>query len=302
MGAHAGGYNLVSTGVAMLGSFMGVPISAPARSALERLLAWKLSLHGLPSQGRVTVKVNPAGAVYSRFPANAHVSLRRISGHRDADSTDCPGDVLYGELGGIRSAVSGLARWPVQATLLPGPATATGPAVAGGLRFLDGSPIAGAKVLLQLRRVARKGEVVTEETIGEASTDEKGEWSLPGTLPPGLTPPGGTSWLRALCTGVGTGPRSHRRCISLSPPLNQLLNPLLKLPRPRHQLPRLQPGETDLWIGLHEQGRVRTSLGPLVAGRIEGIVDPCKGPPTRICADRIELPVGVAASDGALEG
>jgi hypothetical protein len=109
VGAHAGGYNLVSTGVAVLGSFMSSPISAPARTALERLLAWKLPLHGVPALGRVSVRVNPAGASYSRFPANAHVSLPRVAGHRDADSTDCPGNVLYGELAGIRAAVRKLA-------------------------------------------------------------------------------------------------------------------------------------------------------------------------------------------------
>ena len=48
VGAQAGGYNLVSTGVAVLGSFTSQPISAPARSALQRLLAWKLALHGVP--------------------------------------------------------------------------------------------------------------------------------------------------------------------------------------------------------------------------------------------------------------
>ena len=47
VGAQAGGYNLVSTGVAVLGSFSDVPISPAARAALERLLAWKLSLHGV---------------------------------------------------------------------------------------------------------------------------------------------------------------------------------------------------------------------------------------------------------------
>ena len=51
----------------------------------------------------MTVRVKPAGAVYSRFPAGAHVSLPRIAGHRDGDSTDCPGDALYGELPSIRS-------------------------------------------------------------------------------------------------------------------------------------------------------------------------------------------------------
>src|SRR5262249_74407 len=47
MGAHAGGFNGASTGVAVLGSFMSVPISPAARAALQALLAWKLSLHGV---------------------------------------------------------------------------------------------------------------------------------------------------------------------------------------------------------------------------------------------------------------
>src|SRR4029077_6678725 len=101
VGAHAGGYNMVSSGVAVLGTFASVPISPAARSALEELLAWKLSLHGLPSQGQVVVKVNPAGASYSKYPANSRVSLPRIAGHRDADTTDCPGNALYGELPAI---------------------------------------------------------------------------------------------------------------------------------------------------------------------------------------------------------
>ena len=117
VGAQAGGYNLVSTGIAVLGSFMAVPISKAARSALEALLAWKLSLHGVPAEGSVTVRVNPAGASYSRFPANARVPLPRIAGHRDADSTDCPGNVLYGELPAIRTRVQRLAPNPTRATL-----------------------------------------------------------------------------------------------------------------------------------------------------------------------------------------
>ena len=203
VGAHAGGYNLVSTGVAVLGSFMSVPISAPARSALERLLAWKLSLHGLPGQGRVTVKVNPAGAIYSRFPPNAHVSLPRIAGHRDGDSTDCPGNVLYGELSSIRSAVTQLAPRPVRATLelsdLSSEPAVPFPTLTGALTFLDGTPIEGAKILLQARTVARKGEVVSEQTLAEALTNPQGQWSLPTALPNIAS---GPAHLRALCTGT----------------------------------------------------------------------------------------------------
>ena len=164
VGAHAGGYNYASSGVAVLGSFMSVPVSAPARTALERLLAWKLSLHGVPGEGSLTVRVSAAGARFSRFPANARVPLPRVAGHRDGDSTDCPGNVLYGELPGIRSGVRRLAPRPARATLAlaaPAPAgeqgaaapttgapTAQGPTLAGTLRFLDGTPIAGAPIVL----------------------------------------------------------------------------------------------------------------------------------------------------------
>ena len=48
IGAHAGGYNQESTGMVVLGSFMNIVPSAAAIGALEQLLAWKLSLHGVP--------------------------------------------------------------------------------------------------------------------------------------------------------------------------------------------------------------------------------------------------------------
>ena len=229
VGAHAGGYNLVSSGVAVLGSFMSVPISTPARRTLERLLAWKLSLHGAPSQGRVTVRVNPAGAVYSRFPADARVSLPRIAGHRDADTTDCPGNVLYGELPTLRAGVHRLALGPARVTLAYVPATApsapapgtpaepppagsppaTTPAppapgvpamLTGTVAFLDGTPIAGAPIQLQVRRVARKGEVVQEQPLAQLTSDAQGRFAAPAGFP-GVS---GASWLRALFAGAGS--------------------------------------------------------------------------------------------------
>ncbi len=202
VGAHAGGYNLVSSGVAVLGSFSEVPISSAARQSLERLLAWKLSLHGVPAAGRVTVRVNPAGASYSRFPAGAHVSLAHISGHRDADSTDCPGDVLYGELPGIRRAVLQLAGRPARVTLALGAgATAQAAVLTGALAYLDGTPIAGAPVEVQQRSVSAKGEVVLEQTLAQVVTGASGEWSVPVSIAPGRRE---GIWLRALCPG-GTG-------------------------------------------------------------------------------------------------
>ncbi len=214
VGAHAGGYNLVSTGVAVLGSFMEVPISAAARAALEHLLAWKLSLHGVPAQGRVTVRVNPAGASYSRFPANARVSLPRIAGHRDGDSTDCPGNVLYASLPAVRSSVAALAPRPVRLTL------ALEAGVLGGvLAYLDGTPVVGASVLVQSRTLARRGEAVSESTLAGATTDERGGWSAPGQYAPAAK---AGLWVRALYAGglAGAGATvSEGLHVAAQPPL-----------------------------------------------------------------------------------
>jgi hypothetical protein len=219
VGAQAGGYNLFSTGIAVLGTFSSVPISKAARDALEKLLAWKLSLHAVPARGHVTVKVNPAGASYSRFPANAHVSLPRIAGHRDGDATECPGNVLYGELPAIRTGVHRLAPNPTRATMAlttpavvpetqptpepSAPAPESTPTIqtqvlSGVVELLDSTPIGGAPVLIQARTVTHKGEVVSERTLGETTTNSAGQWELDATS---LSPPGDGIWVRALCPG-----------------------------------------------------------------------------------------------------
>ncbi|HEV2982617.1 MAG TPA: N-acetylmuramoyl-L-alanine amidase [Solirubrobacteraceae bacterium] len=225
VGAHAGGFNLESTGVAVLGSFSSQSPPAPALRSLRALLAWKLSLHGVPARGRVRVRVNPAGAVYSRFPAGAHVSLPHIAGHRDGDSTDCPGDAFYARLGAIRSGVHRLAPNPTRATLAltlaapvtqaptqtpAGPApgeqspagTAQTPfALRGSLASVQGAPVAGAAILLQVRSVSARGEVVRERAVAEVSTDASGAWSLTGAASASVR--GKPASLRALYRAVG---------------------------------------------------------------------------------------------------
>jgi uncharacterized protein with LGFP repeats len=196
IGAHAGGYNYRSSGVAVLGDFSGVPVSGAARSALQQLLAWKLALHSVPALGRTTVRVTRGGAVYSRFPAGAAVSLPRIAGHRDADATDCPGDSLYHQLPEVRSRVAALnpaatqgvltlALAPVQppapasapATAAEAPASAAVPLLLQGTLTRGGAPVAGANVLVQLRRVSARGQVVSEETLAQAQTNSEGSYT-----------------------------------------------------------------------------------------------------------------------------
>jgi hypothetical protein len=174
-GAHAGGYNGESTGVAVLGDFMDVVPSPAALSALERLLAWKASLHGIPAHGEVTVVVNPSDAYYTPFKPGAHVSLPRIAGHRDGDQTDCPGDAFYARLPSIRPRVTALAGTPARLTLgVPGPvAIAGGTVTVSGRMHTVGSPrgVAGAPVGIQ--RLLRRGRL----TLATATTGADGSWS-----------------------------------------------------------------------------------------------------------------------------
>jgi hypothetical protein len=233
VGAQAGGFNLVSTGVAVLGSFSSEAPPRPAGDALRALLAWKLSLHGVPAPGRAVVTVNAAGAIYSRFPAGARVSLPHIAGHRDGDSTDCPGDALYARLPALRAAVRSRAPDPARATLAlsiaaatpraplppasaPGavPQAAPGPppagqspevaaqtpfTLSGTLTLLDGAPIADAAIALQVRSVSARGQVVHERAVAEVTTDAAGAWSLSGSA--AAPARGKRLWLRALYRG-----------------------------------------------------------------------------------------------------
>jgi hypothetical protein len=94
IGAHAQGFNDGSTGVAVLGTYGSSGIPAAARTALAKLLAWRLDVAHVDPLSTLTVLSggNP------RFPTGAPVFLRAIAGHRDTGFTSCPGNALYAQL------------------------------------------------------------------------------------------------------------------------------------------------------------------------------------------------------------
>ncbi|HWV76842.1 MAG TPA: peptidoglycan recognition protein [Isoptericola sp.] len=97
VGAHAVGVNDETVGVSVLGNYDQATVSDAAVRGVIDLLAWKLSLHGVPARGYTTLD----GAREAR-----------ISGHRDVGSTACPGASIYRRLTEIRSKVEdGQARW-----------------------------------------------------------------------------------------------------------------------------------------------------------------------------------------------
>jgi hypothetical protein len=195
VGAQAGGYNLASTGVGVLGNFISAAPSAAAQAAVEHVLAWKLSLHGVPAEGEVDVVVNAAGAPYSKYPAGADVPLQRISGHRDADSTDCPGDAMYRRLPELRRRVATLAGDIGQLSMSgpPAPVAGTPANVAGTLAIRDGAPIGGAQIAVKVHDRGRNRIVAT------AVTAPDGTWSAAVAAPHRVA-------LRALFAGDGAHP------------------------------------------------------------------------------------------------
>jgi hypothetical protein len=179
IGAHAGGYNAQSSGVAVLGNFGKVVPSHAAIGALERLLAWKLSLHGLPAHGHVTVVVDQTASYDTPFRPGTHVSLPRVAGHRDGDSTDCPGNAFYHRLPAIRPRVAALAGAPARLTMSLSTTRGTAETpltVSGSLALLDGSPLAAAPV--EVQQLEARGE----RTITTATTAADGSWSAPFAL------------------------------------------------------------------------------------------------------------------------
>jgi hypothetical protein len=117
LGAHTGGFNSHSTGVAVIGDFSngGTLIPEAGWDALVHLLRWKFSLHGINPLGPFTTISNGGG---SRYPSGAVVTLPvSLVGHRDLWPTVCPGDGIWNYLNDLRQQVeSGLVAAPTTTT------------------------------------------------------------------------------------------------------------------------------------------------------------------------------------------
>lgn len=195
VGAHAQGYNSVSTGVACLGTFESVAITSAGMRALARVIGWKLSLHGVPVDGAVTVV--SAGGESNRWPAGTEVTLQRISGHRDGDATSCPGATLYRQLASLRRQAASYAAVTTGLTARadrPTVSYARPVAFSGALRFADGSDATGATISLEFQAA---GSAWTPLASTPAAAG--GPWAIE------LVPP--TSGLfRAVFAGDGARP------------------------------------------------------------------------------------------------
>ncbi|MFL5883579.1 MAG: N-acetylmuramoyl-L-alanine amidase [Thermoleophilaceae bacterium] len=131
-GAHAQGFNSGTVGVALLGTLTNQDATPAARHALEQLLAWEASTHGIDPKGS-SVYTNPVNGTQKAFP--------NIAGHRDVNATECPGGVFYATLPTIRADVAAMVAGspPPPATAKPAATTGTVTAIGSSTATVTGT-------------------------------------------------------------------------------------------------------------------------------------------------------------------
>jgi hypothetical protein len=161
----------------VIGTHTSESVGTAAFEALAAVPAWKLSLHGAPTEGQVPV--TSAGGPQNRYPPGRVVLLERISGHRDGDATACPGEALYAQLPALRARAAELATpTGLSLTVSPRRVEQLAPTTASGwLRLPGGAAGAGAQIELQ------SGTARGWQTVATSVTDAVGAWSVPVALP-----------------------------------------------------------------------------------------------------------------------
>lgn len=99
-GAHAGGFNENTVGVAMMGDYSTQDPSQETVDSVGKFLGWRLGKAGLDPKGTTTM--TSEGTDFTFIGKGKSVDLPVIFGHRDVGNTECPGDAGYARLGEIR--------------------------------------------------------------------------------------------------------------------------------------------------------------------------------------------------------
>ena len=120
VGAHAEGFNTGSVGVAVLGEYSSLAVTAKARARSRRCCVAARRRARRPATTQSFISGGNA-----RFGAGLPVFLRTVSGHRDTGFTDCPGSALYGLLNSIGGEVARIGLPKLYAPPSPAPCPAS---------------------------------------------------------------------------------------------------------------------------------------------------------------------------------
>ncbi|MEZ5186672.1 MAG: hypothetical protein R2720_13080 [Candidatus Nanopelagicales bacterium] len=109
VGGHTAGLNNDSFAVSAMGNFEEFNPAAPQMSAIKesiaKLMAWKLGLSKRDPGGKDTL-ISTGSLNSGYWETGEKATLNRVSGHKDAGNTACPGKYLYAQIPSIRARAS----------------------------------------------------------------------------------------------------------------------------------------------------------------------------------------------------
>ncbi|HST65680.1 MAG TPA: N-acetylmuramoyl-L-alanine amidase, partial [Mycobacteriales bacterium] len=204
VGAHTGGFNSGTFGVAMMGDFQTAAVPAATTAAVEAVFAWKFARWKVDPTG--TVRLTSGGGGTSKYAAGVVVTKNTLSGHRDVGNTECPGDRGYALLPTIRAKVKSLIGAAAPALVSPavsaGPfayGAATGPRITAGLTGTTAWTVA-------VTRDCPAGPVRTWSGTG---TSVQTSWDLRDGAGRAVRPGAYTLTVYPAATATGTGFTAH---------------------------------------------------------------------------------------------
>ncbi|GAD84919.1 hypothetical protein FEK33_00980 [Nocardia asteroides NBRC 15531] len=113
-GAHAGGFNENTAGVALMGNYENEDPSAESINAIGRFIGWRSKIAGIDPEGHTTMYSE--GTEFTPYALDEAVDLPVVFAHRDVGNTDCPGDAAYALMDRIRSIAAGNGNYSSPAT------------------------------------------------------------------------------------------------------------------------------------------------------------------------------------------
>jgi hypothetical protein len=211
IGAHTGGFNTDSFGVSLIGNFTSTTPPTAMLGAAEKLFAWRLGAYYRDPTSKTTMKAGSFSG--SRYAAGTTVTFNVISGHRDADTTTCPGSAAYVKLPTFRTAVKSLIGAGLVAPTIS-PTT---------IRMLSGQKVAVHSGVLTSQAwkltVTNAVGAVVRSLVGSASptTPVAGTWD--GNDDAGVPAPPGTYTVSLSSTTSASTALPYAAKVTVTPPV-----------------------------------------------------------------------------------
>ncbi|MEU2036819.1 N-acetylmuramoyl-L-alanine amidase [Nocardia amamiensis] len=104
-GAHAGGFNENTSGVALMGDYESIQPTQESIDAIGAFVGWRTKVAGLNPKGYTTMYSE--GTSFTPYAQGEAVRLPIVFAHRDVGNTSCPGEAAYALMDRIREIAAG---------------------------------------------------------------------------------------------------------------------------------------------------------------------------------------------------